>query len=42
VPENGRSQVARFLDDFISRPLVAVNSVVGTFVNFRLVEQLTQ
>jgi polysaccharide export outer membrane protein len=42
VPENGRSQVTRFLDDFISRPLVAVNSIVGTVVNFRLIEELAQ
>jgi polysaccharide export outer membrane protein len=42
VPENGRSQIVRFLDDFVSRPLVAVNSIVGTVVNFRLVEVLAQ
>jgi hypothetical protein len=42
VPENGRSQVTRFLDDFISRPLVAVNSIVGTVVNFRLIEELAR
>jgi polysaccharide export outer membrane protein len=40
VPENGRSQLARFLDDFVNRPLGAFNGVVGTYVNFRLVEIL--
>ena len=42
VPENGRSQLIRFLDDFVNRPLGALNSVVGTYVNFRLVEILSQ
>lgn len=41
VPENGRSQVTRFLDDFVNRPLGTLNSVVGTYVNFRLVELFT-
>lgn len=41
VPENGRAQVARFLEDFVSRPLGALNSLVGTFVNFRLVQIIT-
>ena len=38
VPENGRSQVTRFLDDFMNRPLGTLNSVIGTYANFRLVE----
>jgi polysaccharide export outer membrane protein len=37
VPESGRSELARFLDDFVNRPLTGVNGVVGTYVNFRLV-----
>lgn len=42
VPENGRSQLTRFLDDFVNRPLGALNSVVGTYVNFRLVQILSK
>lgn len=41
VPESTRSQVARGLDDFINRPLQGLNSLVGTYVNFRLVEEIT-
>ena len=42
VPENARSQVSRFIDDFISRPATALNMVVGTYANFKLVEQFTK
>ncbi len=42
VPENGRSQMARFLDDFINRPLQGVNSLVSTYVDFRLVSVLNR
>lgn len=41
VPENGRSQVARFLDDFVNRPLSSFNAVFGTYVNFRLIQRLS-
>ena len=40
VPESGRSQLGRFLDDFISRPLAGFNSVFATYVNFRLLQEI--
>ena len=40
VPENGRSRLTRFIDDFINRPLQGTNAVLGTYVNFRLVQIL--
>lgn len=40
VPENGRSQIARFLDDFVNRPLAGLNAIAGTYVNFRLIRLL--
>ena len=40
VPENKRSEVARFLDDIVNRPLTVVNGIVGTYVNFRLVSAI--
>lgn len=42
VPESGRGQMSRFLDDFVARPLSAINAIVGTWVNFRLAEQLVK
>ncbi len=42
VPESGRSRFARFLDDFLNRPLQSVNGVVGTYVNFRFIEILNR
>jgi polysaccharide export outer membrane protein len=42
VPENGRSEVSRFIDDFINRPLQGVNSILGTYVNFRLVQIISR
>ncbi len=42
VPENGRSQVVRALDDFVSRPLNAVQGVFGLYVNFRLIQAIAQ
>jgi polysaccharide export outer membrane protein len=42
VPENGRSEVNRFIDDFINRPLQGVNSLLGTYVNFRLVQIISR
>jgi hypothetical protein len=38
VPENNRSQVGRFIDDIINRPFSGVNSILGTYVNFRVIE----
>lgn len=40
VPENGRSRMTRFIDDFVNRPLQGTNSILGTYVNFRLVQIL--
>ena len=42
VPESGRSQFARFIDDFLNRPLGTLNSIVGTYVNFRLITILAR
>lgn len=42
VPESGRSQIARILDDFVNRPLAGLNAIVGTYVNFELVRELNQ
>jgi polysaccharide export outer membrane protein len=42
VPESTRSQFSRDLDDFISRPLVGINAVIGTYLNFRFVQALTK
>jgi len=36
VPESGRSQVARFLDDIVNRPLSSLTGIFGLYVNFRL------
>jgi dTDP-4-amino-4,6-dideoxygalactose transaminase/protein involved in polysaccharide export with SLBB domain len=38
VPENGTSQVGRFLDDFVTKPFTALNSVLWTAVNFRYLQ----
>jgi polysaccharide biosynthesis/export protein len=42
VPESGRSQVTRFLDDLINRPLTTIAGTVGLYFNFRLVQVLTR
>jgi polysaccharide biosynthesis/export protein len=42
VPESGRSQVARFLDDIVNRPLTTLGGVLGLYFNFRLVQILTR
>jgi len=34
--------VSRFIDDFINRPLTGVNSVLGTYVNFKLVQEISR
>lgn len=41
VPENQRSQFARLMDDFVTRPLTGINQVLGVWVNFRFIEQLS-
>jgi len=40
VPENGRSQVTRFLDDIVNKPLVGVSSSLGVYANFKLIKVL--
>lgn len=42
VPENGRSIMTRFIDDFLNRPLQGTNAILGTYVNFRLVQILNK
>jgi polysaccharide export outer membrane protein len=42
VPENGRSQLSRFLDDIVNRPLVGINSVIQLYVNFKFIQELTR
>jgi len=42
VPESGRSKMTRFIDDFLNRPLQGTNAILGTYVNFRLVQILNQ
>jgi len=37
VPESGRSEFGRFLEDFVNRPLSGITGVVGTYVNFKLI-----
>ncbi len=38
VPESGRSQFGRLLEDIVNRPLTGVSAALGIYVNFRLVE----
>ncbi len=42
VAESTRSQSARFLEDFVNRPLTGINSVLGLYLNFRFVQALTR
>ena len=42
VPENGRSQVARFLDDFVNRPLAGIAALTSTYTNFRFIQELNK
>ena len=42
VPESGRSEIARFIDDFVTRPLQGANAVLGTYVDFKLVQLLNK
>jgi protein involved in polysaccharide export with SLBB domain len=38
VPENGRSEVTRFLEDFIGKPLLYANFLADTYLNYRVVK----
>jgi len=40
VPENGRSQVNRMINDFVTQPLLAVDLLIGTYTNFKLVQYI--
>jgi polysaccharide export outer membrane protein len=40
VPESGRNQFGRFLEDFVTRPLAGFNSIFAPYVNFRLLEEI--
>jgi len=40
VPESGRSQVTRFVDDFINRPLGTLGGALGVYVNVRWIQTL--
>ncbi len=37
VPENSRSQINRFVNDFINSPLQSAELALGTYTNFRLI-----
>ena len=39
VPETSRSEVLRFLDDFIGRPLQYVNIIGNTILSYRVLEE---
>ena len=38
VPERGIAQFDRWIDSYLNRPLQGVNSVLGTYLSFRLIE----
>lgn len=40
VPESGRSQFGKIVDDFINKPLSGVNSILTGWANYRLIEAL--
>jgi hypothetical protein len=42
VPESGRSQFSRFYDEVISRPIIGINAILGTYLNFRLIETVSK
>lgn len=42
VPESKRSQFGRAIDDFLNRPLTGLNSVLRTWVNFELANELRE
>ncbi len=39
VPESGRSQVSRFIDDFINKPLLGISAATGTYANIKFITQ---
>jgi polysaccharide export outer membrane protein len=42
VPENGRSQVGRFLEDFVNKPLQGLNGALGIYTNYKFIELFTK
>jgi polysaccharide biosynthesis/export protein len=42
VPESKRSQVARFLDDFVNRPVQGINGLLGIYTSYRLIQFVTR
>jgi polysaccharide export outer membrane protein len=40
VPESGRSQLSRLINDFVTQPLLAVDLAIGTYTNFKLVQYI--
>lgn len=42
VPESGRSQVVRFLDDVVNRPLQAITGIIGVYFQFRLIKVISE
>jgi len=40
VPENGRSQLTRFIQDIINTPLVGVNQLFTPYIQFRLLQKI--
>jgi polysaccharide export outer membrane protein len=42
VPENGRSQFTRFVQDFVNTPLTGVNQILTPYFNFRILNTVTR
>lgn len=42
VPESGRSQFGRLLDDYVNRPLQGINGALSIYTNFKLIQFVTK
>jgi polysaccharide export outer membrane protein len=42
VPEGGRSQITRFINDLIVQPMMPVNVALGIVANYKLVQELNR
>jgi polysaccharide biosynthesis/export protein len=40
VPESGRSQFVRFIQDYINTPLTGVNSIISPYLNFKILSRI--
>lgn len=40
IPESNRSQFVRAINDYVNQPLNGINSILGTWVNFKLIEEI--